>query len=514
MKSSNKNSKTDFENAWAKAFENAEATPPQSVWEHIDHNLNKADHIRYKGYYRFYKGIAAASVTITLLMSGLFAYNYFNSEETPNTISQNKSDALTKTELKETEQNQNNSIAKANGVNANKASQLSEESKIESLANLSNEEELQNEELAQNQTNNNSEIDNNLAQYKEEDSSTHQIQSRIFQTSNEAFNAVSQATTIQETDSQEYQFSIDKLPYSTIERDGLKIVPVLVKKEKPEEKKVSITTLAQEQVALIKEIEETKNVVRDRSKKFYANLNVNTDFFNPNFEVSNPTISTVVLNDVTTVAGEEISTVLLGQTNSPNLSFSYGINMGVKISGKWLVESGINYANYNTHTQSNLTVSDLNNGTTIPVTLLNKPVIENSSLSASLLNLGDIYSINNSFEFASIPVKAGYIIGIHKFNLILKAGVNTDLFIRNEITSENNSIDSYVNKPSDSESPFRKVHVNGLVGNEINYAVNQNYSFSLETNYRFALNTLTKNEDIYSKPDAYGIGMVFRYHFN
>ncbi|UZR92884.1 hypothetical protein [Chondrinema litorale] len=511
MKSSNKNSKTDFENAWAKAFENAEATPSQNVWEQIDHNLNKADHIRYKGYYRFYRGIAAASVTITLLMSGLFAYNYFNSEETQNTISQNNLDTKNKSTLKETEQNQNNSIA-----NSNKASQLIEESENESLAKLNYDEESKGEYLAKNQSNI-SEGDNNLTQHKEDDTDTsnHQIQSRIFQTSNEAFNAVSQSSVlVQQSNSQTEKFDIDRLPIISVERNKLKLVPILVKKESPEETKVSITTLAQEQVALIKEIEETKNVVRDRSKKFYANLNVNTDFFNPNFEVSNPTISTVVLNDVTTVAGEEISTVLLGQSNSPNLSFSYGINMGVKLSGKWLVESGINYANYNTHTQSNLTVSDLNNGTTIPVTLLNKPVIENSPLSASLLNLGDIYSINNSFEFASIPVKAGYIIGIHKVNLILKAGVNTDLFIRNEITSDNSSIDSYVNKPSDSESPFRKVHVNGLIGNEINYAVNQNYSFSLETNYRFALNSLTKNEDIYSKPDAYGIGMVFRYHFN
>ena len=46
MKSSNKNNRTDFENTWANALNNAEATPNKAVWEGINSELLKADHIR------------------------------------------------------------------------------------------------------------------------------------------------------------------------------------------------------------------------------------------------------------------------------------------------------------------------------------------------------------------------------------------------------------------------------------------------------------------------------------
>ena len=108
MKSSNKNKRTDFENTWANALKNAEATPKNAVWENINSELLKADHIRIKGYYKTYKLVAAASVSLLLLASSAFTYFYFSS---------NAEDVLSETNQTQT------SIDNENNLNAKTADQ-------------------------------------------------------------------------------------------------------------------------------------------------------------------------------------------------------------------------------------------------------------------------------------------------------------------------------------------------------------------------------------------------------
>jgi|GEM_PF-4619012 len=503
MKSSNKNKRTDFENTWANALNNAEATPNNAVWENINSELLKADHIRIKGYYKTYKLVAAASVSLLLLASTAFTYFYFssNTEDVLSETNQTQTSIDNENNLnaKTTDQNQSNAVSetqkgKSSIVETEKDSQPnstnldSENSKLEEAEN----------------------IDSNAFAYQPSDISLKENDSQASIKTNQDKRIAQSTATAFEKVANDFNQLIAQRELVLIETSKGNIPVTLVNKTKP----VDFTVQNFSTAVLPEEDIEIKTAVKDRSKKFYADLNVLTDYFNPNFEVASPQVNEVVIEQLSGLT-DNANTTLLGQQNAPTASFSYGINMGVKLSGKWIIEGGISYANYNTQSQSNLSVGDVNNGITVPVTLLNKPVIANEELNANLVNFGDIYSINNSFEFASIPVRAGYVFGIKKINLILKAGVNTGLFLRNEISANDDSLEPFVNKAGDENSPFRKVHLNGLVSNEVNYALNQNYSFSVAANYRFALNSLTRpGEEINSMPDAYGIGMVVRYHFN
>ncbi|MEM1134323.1 MAG: hypothetical protein AAGI07_00690 [Bacteroidota bacterium] len=501
MKSSNKNFRTDFENAWSKAFENAESAPPDSVWGKIDGELSKAESAKYKGYYLAYRGITAASVALLLMLSGIFTYNYFNTTKentSQNLTLENEGASITNNQLQSNTDKaglgtQSNNITNTLEIAETKKADNKESQSIEKSLEADKKELITREQIKSTQPQVQVISENTI---QEEKSAAIISESIVKETS------ATQSLIASSKQKINKKITFDILPRLplVVESNTSKPIPTFSKED--------IESYAAHAMVI-------KKTAKDRSKKFYANVNVVTDFFNPNFQIAEPTVNTVVIDQINTMTESNVSQTLLGQQNSPSTSFSYGINMGVKLSGKWILEGGVSYANYNTQSQSNFTLADLNNGTTVPVTLLNRTLITSNALDANLIGLNDIYAVNNSFEFASIPVRAGYVIGIKKINLILKAGVNTDLFIRNEISSKDEAIDAYVNRPSDGESPFRKVHLNGLVANEVNYALNQNYSFSVEANYRFALNSLTRpGEEISSMPDAYGIGMVFRYHFN
>jgi hypothetical protein len=553
MKSSDKNKRTNFENAWADALDNAEATPNSRVWQGINNELLNADNIRIKGYYRTYKTIAAASISLLLLAGTTFTYYYYSiPEQNKTSLSENSKNDSFRNDSSRNDSSQRDNSQNDNAINdgfepeSNKATSAQKNSNNQNTPNAP----IFNEEIAGlnitekansladnkernnqvdlrsntsekdksrgqsiNTKNDNSIVPNSkissdntkdsneiIADNEDGSQKNNQQDARIKQSVESAFKAVA---------SDNYEI-IRRQDIILIDNQQIPPSQLVVKQKvfNPPSYNNSTNTLPLE-------VKEKKAPKRDRTKKFYADLNVLTDYFNPNFEVSSPQVNQVVFEQLNSFTKSEINTSLLGQQNNPSVSFSYGINMGVQLSGKWILEGGVSYSNFNTQSQSNLTIADVNKGVTMPITLLNKPAINNDSFNSTLINLGSIYAVNNSFEFASIPLKAGYVIGINKINLILKAGINTGLFIRNEITANNDALEPYVNKPSDMSSPFRKVHMNGLLSNEINYALNQNYSFSLAANYRFALNPLTREgQDISSMPDAYGIGMVLRYHFN
>jgi len=242
-------------------------------------------------------------------------------------------------------------------------------------------------------------------------------------------------------------------------------------------------------------------------RSLYANLNLNSEMFNPNFRATGSLpMPVAVMTGIDPSINQQ-----MGVQNTPEASVTYGLNLGMKLNSRWLLEGGVAYANYGTTTQTNVSLADVNRESPVPLTIQGRPTPQRNN--SSMLTFGQRYDLVNSFEFASVPLRAGYVIPLHDFNFIFKAGVTTEFFISNEI-SEPNSVLSTVRHTPGEQSPFNRVFFNGTLGNEINYQLNSNYSFSLEANYRVALNSFTKQEEAFeSHPTAYGIGMVVRYHF-
>jgi len=66
--------KVKFEDAWQKAFENAEQAPSENVWTGLEQGLNKAETVTMKRRVVFYQRLAAASIVFALVLGGITTY--------------------------------------------------------------------------------------------------------------------------------------------------------------------------------------------------------------------------------------------------------------------------------------------------------------------------------------------------------------------------------------------------------------------------------------------------------
>jgi hypothetical protein len=183
-----------------------------------------------------------------------------------------------------------------------------------------------------------------------------------------------------------------------------------------------------------------------------------------------------------------------------------GLEMGMQLSGRWQLSSGIQYLNNNVQSTTNLV---LNNRT--PVLFSNA-----ASLDRNELNENATYGateLDNTFQFISIPIQAGYMLVDSRVKFQLNAGVSSDVFLKNKITAVDRSLES-VTINSGSDAPFRSVYFNGLIGAQASYEFLPRYLITLEPRYKMALSEFTKSNHAYtSLPSSFGIGVGVKYVF-
>ncbi|MDW7694803.1 outer membrane beta-barrel protein [Flammeovirgaceae bacterium SG7u.111] len=533
MNSSEKNFRSDFDEQWREALEGAEMVPPKSVWDAVDSNLNKAEAMRFKKYYIFYR--SAAAVLLFLSLAGLAAYYQFGNIQPEYTKSQDIE--LQPEELIVNQPTENQTVEglqKETALPAENPENISSEDG-QQQASLLALEQKHNTTAASNSVGNGSNgapttANGNFPTQKDQElaAATTSVYSRQ---ANRGTGVVG-INSIAATENDENTETINPLAASTSVLAFAQDDDFVV-----ESKGIALQEVRDVEYGHM-HIDESKmwyNRPEVRSKKvkntgnsFFANVNLNSDFFNPNF--SKATVASnnylafdggnkangVYNNDgyENMAVNNRVSQSEMGVENSPQASFTYGINVGMKVSEHWMIEGGVNYSNYNTTTATTATVSDGELNNNLPLTIQNeRPELTADISNPKLYHTGEEHEITNSFEFASIPMTAGYVIGIQKFNLIFKAGMSTDFFLRNEISDKNDQLNR-VEMRAGNDSPFNRVMLSGVIGNEINYMLDKHYSFSLSANYRKFLNSFSKsNAGFNSNPSSYGLGMVFRYHF-
>ena len=126
---------------------------------------------------------------------------------------------------------------------------------------------------------------------------------------------------------------------------------------------------------------------------------------------------------------------------------------------------------------------------------------------------GEQVQLENNFEFASVPVRVGYIVLDRKFNMIVNGGISSDFYLNNNVSAQGNILSAF-DSGTESETPFHKVHFNGLLGTEFGYVVAGHYHLTLEPSYRVALSSLTKdNFPLSSRPSSFYVTFGLNYRF-
>lgn len=259
----------------------------------------------------------------------------------------------------------------------------------------------------------------------------------------------------------------------------------------------------------------SRDVIKQSSGKFWAGFDIASGYYDPRYNQSssNSIASTLVQKGNADGRRQELVPEL-SETMRGGASYALGLNLGVNVKDRWTIESGVNYSILGARTLTNLILESES---------FNKAVAFSSEISGirtvaeiaedglTQLSVDDI-DLNNTFQFVSLPLQAGYIILDQKLSLKLNAGVAANLYLGNKITGTND-LSTFQIEPG-SSSPYKDLSIAGLAGLELGYRIFERITVSVEPNYQQSLGSLTKNSSNFvTTPIGIGLQTGLKYSF-
>lgn len=257
---------------------------------------------------------------------------------------------------------------------------------------------------------------------------------------------------------------------------------------------------------------------------FFAGLAMAPSYFDPQFQASAANLG--VLRSAGPNAAPGLNAFSMeneslapspsaGIESSRELSFAYGVDVGIKLAEHWVLESGIDYNRFNTNSETRWVVADVASGARYPYVAANISTLNNSLRDNISPSLTATTPINNTYEFVAVPLKIGYSVAIRKFQLTLSSGVAANFFLNNGISAPaGDQLTNYSLDASDAGSPFKALYYSGLLSGGVNYNVLGNYFLSLTPSYSFALTELTREASgLNSQPYSFGVNVGVQYQF-
>jgi hypothetical protein len=245
---------------------------------------------------------------------------------------------------------------------------------------------------------------------------------------------------------------------------------------------------------------------KDKQSKenLWASLGASAGNYSPSSNFSAVSSSRVVYQNA---GGLNNSQSAYSTSSSKGSVFSVGMNLGKRISRRWLMQGGVSYLNQAIGYTSNFAVVDANN-----TALASLADYTNAKSFSSVVTVSSPYQINSVNEFISVPIQAGYLLVDRKIGLQLNSGVSTDIFMQNTLTDKSGQLATYSSGAGDG-SPYRSVSWSGLMGTELSYRLGTQYRISMVPGLRYSLNSVLKSDSAPSNPLVWDVGFRFRYIF-
>jgi len=505
--------KKSYEEQWQQAFNEAEMPPSPNVWKSIDQELTAQEGGKYRKGFFFYRAVAAS--LLLCIAAGLSWYLLSRPADSDQIVQDNVSSAEEKiTTLDEANQDPN----PANGSSAGSATQTESETETESpLADntdQSNSDETSS--AAGNVALGTIEEDNSTASDRTKSSANNTAQLAVTDTKKPASAAKTLIFPNEEVSPREEEL------LSINHRVGrLAALP-------PDALAVSAPTWADnvEKLYFVPQYREREVLGEEKSgAQFFAGLAMAPSLFDPNFQSQNEAALAVANAPVaesfsyalsdglanTRSLNSSSNTVMVaeGLENQSSVSLSYGFDVGLTLGEHWSIESGLDYQNFQTVTQTQYTVVDLRSGERYPLLATN--AVANQATAFNTTSIGTNSEVDNQFQFVSVPLRVGYNVHFSKITLSINPGVAANLFLGNRISSQDFASTTL---NSDGGSPFNSQYISGLLSGGVYYQLLENYSLSFSPSYQFALSDFARSAATFnSLPQSLGLKFGFRYNF-
>jgi len=260
-----------------------------------------------------------------------------------------------------------------------------------------------------------------------------------------------------------------------------------------------------------------KSLIIERDH-LWAGINFGGSSFNPNYELINA-------GDMLSAGGlnQGFLTDQEGRVTSLNENMLVGINrkievnLGMTIKDRFVLEGGLQYVQTELVQESNFMVETISYPTSRPV---QNPSLIAENTSKGVKKMQEIAYTNtetelqNRIDFASVPLRAGFIFLDQRLSLRVNAGLVTNFYLGNihrslddptflaEFTTSGNSL-------------YRNISFSGQTGMSLGYRLLQNIDVTFEPNYTQSFQSITRSYVGFSSiPNGFGVMAGVRYNFN
>ncbi|HEY8937281.1 MAG TPA: outer membrane beta-barrel protein [Cyclobacteriaceae bacterium] len=561
-----------FENDFKNAFEQAGITPSENLWTGIELDLEKAESKKMRRTLFMYKLMAAASITFAMFVAGAYYYTGLTTRSThelaDNNIVNNKSEKSSQATAPGQESKINESVALESGDknlasnNSEDRNALATDNNRDRKADVSNQriatstlkadnsnginsegakekkysntasekrniEEGNKEQVAALSPDNSNET--NLISNKENsispDKLTSQETKTVIADANKAQNSNITSVTSNNVNSILSQQTKSKEELVTAGLDEKKLPPIVSLRKaeldfpsvpKPDPFAVMMAKLELREKELM-EGEESKSKKKKtvRSEKLWTSVGFAAGSFNSSSHTTNngsavksaQSLMSSGFNSATS------SRVADNESSASGSSYTMGLNLGAKITNRWIMQGGVNYLMQNSSYQTNVALSSSDLSSFRAASIGEFKTANSGATSDNKVVSTAMYSVNNNSQFVSIPVQAGYLAVNRKVGLQINAGVSTDLFMKNIKDPQGVTIET-TTQGRGSDSPYRPLNFSGLFGTELSYKLGQHYRLAINPGLRYPFNSIYKSGvGVTSNPLTMDIGMRFRYIF-
>ncbi len=460
-----------FEESWKSAFEGAEMTPSDSVWNSIELGLAGEESARMKKRLLFYQRLAAATVGIALL-TGFYAF-YLSSDTKPQLAQGPKQEVIPSHPTNEPntsaidvqeKKSQNEPIVNRLSATSSRSPSQAGVPTIAKAEALGNTRRQQSGRFAKYQLKNTAGI--TPASIPNLESTLPATFSRDSMQVEESMASSVASTDTRRADQLEETVVVEAVPTSDL----------------PEQ------------------IIDTKDRKR-MSEGFWLALGGAAGNFTPN-SAAQPGAALQATGLGKNSLDAFASPAPKSSPAKVGYAYTVGLAVGKKL-GRVVLQTGLNLVKQEIEYTSNYASLSTSNSASATV-------FEYSTPQSLRLQLTSDYTVASSMEIVSIPVQAGYLIIDRKLGWQMNAGVSSDFFLRNTLVDKSGQRESYSQSAGD-ESPYRSVNWSGLLNTEVSYRVGPNFRLSLVPGVRYSFQTLLKDPANSGKPLILDVGLRIRY---
>lgn len=530
-----------FEEAWKKAFADAEGNVSDSVWNNIDSQLVRAESGEMKKRIVFYKWLAAASVVFALGVGGVFVYrNSFEDidgsrqssfaeatedkfeagkgEEVDNgklTIVKEQGEVGSRDALGEDadiyRQGRQSSIAAAKedklavgsvekidkaqlAVDKNKVGKVGDPDALVQVIDI-------HRQNGQRMVGKGEAVENGKGMSKTDGEKKLGDEKFLTEQTTEASIAIVEEPLKEEAKSAEVK-SMNELTGSS-QTGVTAIIPTENILKETDTVAFIESPIKIAKVEELKSDEEKKVVKKVVEENWWAAVSGSAGSYDPNGGAA--TSSSLLRN---APAGTFSPSASQNNTASLGTAYSYGVNFGKRITPRWVLISGVGFLSQSINYPSNQAVF---NASQEQAFLADASKLSNSNgTTAAPINSYELNSIN---EFITVPLQAGYLIVNKKIGVQLNAGVASDIFVRNSLVDPTSRLSTNTQTAGEN-STYRTFNWTGLVGTEVSYRISNHYRISVIPGMRYSFNSILKpTVGSTITPLIWDVGFRFRYIF-